>query len=115
MRTFLVPALAALLSLPALAEASSPASAHDDVAYPSAPRAAVTLAQRSAAANPFDDAGTRIPDAGSPAAAPDLFAEHNPYDDAGLGGPGLVSESPALVRVAERAPAQSAGCTCCQS
>lgn len=116
MRNFLIPAVTALLALPAFANASSLASAYDDATYPGGGRAAVSVAQRDGAPNAFDDAGLGAPAVASPAPAErDLFAEHNPYDDAGLRGPQLApAPAAAKVRVAARAPA-TAGCTCCQS
>jgi hypothetical protein len=114
MRNLLVPAIAALLALPAFAGASSLASAYDDASYPAGARATVTIAQRDAAPNAYDDAGLSAPAVVSPAAPErELFAEHNPFDDAGLGAPQLApSPASAPAQLADSAPA---GCTCCQS
>jgi len=113
MRTLLVPALAALLSLPAFASASSPATIHDDAAYASASRATFTVAARDPASNALDDAGLAPTAESSPAAAaPVRLTASNPYDDAGLRGPELA---PAADAAPVRVAAQTSGCSCCQS
>lgn len=117
MRTFLVPALAAALSLPTLSLAASPATAFDDAVYPAQERASFELVQTERAPSAFDDAGLSLPEAPpARAASPVRFAEHNPFDDAGLRGPELAPEREAApVRVASGASQAMADCACCQS
>lgn len=123
MRSFLVPALAAALSLPTLSLAASPATAFDDATYSAQDRASFQLAQTERAPSAFDDAGLGIPDApaargASPVemAEHDRFAEHNPFDDAGLRGAELSpAREAAPARVASGASQAMADCACCQS
>jgi hypothetical protein len=117
MRTFLVPALAAALSLPTLSLAASPATSFDDATYSAQDRGSFVLVQAERAPSAFDDAGLGVPDAPpARAASPARFTEHNPFDDAGLRGPELAPErEAAAVRVATSASQAMADCACCQS
>ena len=119
MRTLLVPALAALLALPAFAFANSPASAFDDASYPAMSRKSVSVERGDRATSAFDDAGLGLPEvapAGPAAPAQVRIAQANPFDDAGLRGEEVAPAAEAApVRVAERATASMASCSCCQS
>jgi hypothetical protein len=89
MRTLLVPALAALLALPAFASAQSPATAPDD--------AGVARRDPSAAAR----------------AAPVQVAHGNAFDDADLRFAEVVETAPAPLRVAGNATEKpAASCSC---
>lgn len=117
MRTLLVPALAALLALPAFASAAAPGSAYDDASYGASygasARTTIAVAQVDRASSSFDDSGLALPEATpAAAAAPVRVAVTNAFDDAGLMPPDVAPSAPAPVRVAERT---TAPCTCCQS